>query len=117
MVESVLDVIEDVVPLLLGSLIAWLGWDVWRRPDEAPALMAGGVPAWVVRCWAAGFLLLGIAVAGLGGFGLAGHEEFRPLGLARMAGGGLVALSMAVAAGFRWRKRRTVPRPPAAEGG
>lgn len=108
MVESVLDVVEDVIPLLLGPLIAWLGWDIWRKPGEAP-VMAGGAPVWAARCGATGFVLLGTAMAAIGGFGLAGHEEVRALGLVRMAGGGLVALSVAVAAGFRWRKRRTAP--------
>jgi hypothetical protein len=43
-VESVVDVVVDVVPLLMGPLIAWAGWDTLRRPDEVPHVASGGPP-------------------------------------------------------------------------
>lgn len=74
MAESVLDTLGGVIPLLLGPAIAWTGWDVWRRPDAVPGLLAGG-PPWVVRCWSIGFVLLGVTVCALGAFNLADRKS------------------------------------------
>ncbi|MER7493096.1 hypothetical protein ABT033_10815 [Streptomyces pharetrae] len=111
MVESVVDVVVDVVPLLMGPLIAWAGWDTLRRPDEVPHVASGG-PPWTRRCWSVGFVLLGGTVTALGGFGLAGREEVWPVGLVRLIAVGLVVLSMVAAAVSRARKRRSPAGEP-----
>jgi hypothetical protein len=92
----------DVVPLLMGPLIAYSGWQAWRKPDEAPYL-ASGSPRWGLLCWSVGFGLLGVTVTALGGFGLAGQEEPRPLALVRLAAAGLVTVAIVVAAACRVR--------------
>ncbi|MDN3271784.1 hypothetical protein [Streptomyces sp. MA15] len=105
MVESVVDVVGDVVTLLMGPLIAWIGWNTWRRPDEIPYVASGG-PRWTQRCWSVGFVLLGGTVTALGWFGLAGREEVWPVGLVRLIAAGLIVPPMMVAAVSRARKRR-----------
>ncbi|MEU0651210.1 hypothetical protein ACWEV9_06210 [Streptomyces albogriseolus] len=113
MVESVVDVAVDVVPLLMGPLIAGAGWSTLRRPEEIPHVASGG-PRWTQRCWSVGFLLLGVTVTALGGFGLAGREEVWPVGLVRLIAAGLIVSSMTGAAVSRARKRR---RPAGGAGG
>ncbi|MGW0776909.1 hypothetical protein ACWD01_25375 [Streptomyces sp. NPDC002835] len=113
---SEFDRLIDVVPLLMGPLIAYSGWCVWRKPDEAPHL-ASGNPRWGLLCWSVGFVLLGVTVTALGGFGLAGQEEPRPLALVRMAAAGLVAVAIVVAAACRTRRRRGRPRRAQGTGG
>ncbi|MEU0088271.1 hypothetical protein [Streptomyces sp. NPDC006274] len=113
---SVFDSLIDVVPLLMGPLIAYSGWQAWRKPDAAPHL-ASGSPRWGLFCWSVGFVLLGVTVTTLGGFGLAGQEEPRPLVLVRMAAAGLVAVAIVVAAGCRVRRRHGRPRRASGTGG
>ncbi|MEU3445642.1 hypothetical protein AB0H29_00135 [Streptomyces thermolilacinus] len=112
--QSVLEVTVDLVPLLTGPLIAEAGRAYWRRPGDAPAVARGG-PVWLTRCWAAGFGVLGLTVAALGGYGLLGREEPAAIGLARLSAVAVVLSSMAAAAVFRLRARRTAPCPPRPE--
>ncbi|MEU2180732.1 hypothetical protein [Streptomyces thermolilacinus] len=114
MAESVLEVIVDLVPLLLGPLMVEAGRAFWRTPDDAPAVATGG-PVWLVRCWAVGFGVLGLTVAALGGYGLLGREEPAAIGLVRLSAVAVVLASMAAAAVYRLRA--PYGTAPAATGG
>ncbi|MET9347037.1 hypothetical protein [Streptomyces termitum] len=79
------DMFGDVALLLFGPLVAWTAWGWRRRLDRAPEWVARG-PRWAVRCWVAGFVLLGIGMGGSGVYGLTGLPEPSAVGFFRAAG-------------------------------
>ncbi|WP_411081726.1 hypothetical protein [Streptomyces sp. cmx-18-6] len=110
---SVLDVVSDVALLAGGLAIAWMGWESWRRPGRVPVLMADG-PLWVARGGSFGWMLLGVCVASLGGYALAGREDDWPLSSVRWAALALMVLSPVLGEVLRTRRRGAGRRRPRA---
>jgi hypothetical protein len=99
---SAMDMAHGVLLVTGGALVAVIGGQSWRGKSSVP-VSAG--PLWVVRCGAIGWVLMGCAVASLGGFSLAGHEEDWPLSPVRAAGLILMLFSMAVGIAVQSRRR------------
>ncbi|WP_435060028.1 hypothetical protein [Streptomyces sp. bgisy060] len=79
------DVLGDVAQLIMGPVVAWTVWGWLSHPERAPAWAARG-PLWAVRCWVAGFVLLGIGMGSSGVYGLTGLTEPWVVGFCRAAG-------------------------------
>lgn len=97
-----MDVAHGVALVVGGLLVAVIGGQSWRRKSSAP-VSAG--PLWVVRCGSVGWVLMGCAVASLGGFSLAGREEDWPLSPVRAVGLVLMLFSVAVAVAVQFHRR------------
>ncbi|MCP9960271.1 hypothetical protein LUX05_00490 [Streptomyces somaliensis] len=107
-VTGLLDRAMDVFTVVVGLGCAWLGCRAVVRthgPHRPPAPVRG--PAWVVRVWGLGFVVLGISLATETVVLTAGGEPGRAGDVIRWVAGPLVVGSIVAAlTARRWERHR-----------
>ncbi|MCP9956869.1 hypothetical protein [Streptomyces sudanensis] len=114
-VTGLLDRAVDVFTVVVGLGCTWLGCRAVVRPQgphRPPAPVRG--PAWVVRVWGIGFVVLGISLAIETVTLMAGGEPGRAGDVIRWVAGPLVVGAIVAAFTARWWERH---RTRAAKGG
>lgn len=68
------DVLGHIFLLVFGPTMAWTGGE-WRHAPERVSVPTARGRRWVVRWWAAGYVLVGIGAGVAGVYGLVGVPE------------------------------------------